>query len=142
MTSKRTYANNAHAPKTAAASAPSLRQATADPHLHKRTSNTHRQVWLSLLWGDCFPLGPGGHEALFMPSKGLCFPQSCGSSVIKSCCPLKSDSLGISNPLPDPQIGKSDVRLRAFATVRELLWHYCSPVYQSPTRWVWDLILS
>ena len=24
----------------------------------------------------------------------------------------------------------------------ELLWYYCSPVCGSPTRWVWDLILS
>ena len=28
----------------------SLRQAAADPCLHRRPSNTQRQVWLSLLW--------------------------------------------------------------------------------------------
>ena len=32
----------------------------------------------------------------FVPAKNLCFPQSCGSSIIKSCC--ASDSLGISSP--------------------------------------------
>ena len=139
VTSKRTYANT----RLPELLLPSLQQATADLHLHKRPSSTHRQVQLSHLWGDCFfPLGPSGHTVLFMPSKGLCFPQSCWSSIIKSCCPLKSDSLGISNPLLDPRVGKSDVGPRAFATVRELLWHCCSPVYQSPTRQVWDLILS
>ena len=29
----------------------SLWQAAADPYLHRRHSNTQRQVWLSLLWG-------------------------------------------------------------------------------------------
>ena len=52
----------------------SLRQATADPCLHRRHANTQRQVWLSLLWGHCsFLLGPGAHKLLFVPSKSL-FP--------------------------------------------------------------------
>ena len=58
--------------------------------------DTHRQVLLHLLWGRCsFPLGPGMHKILFVPSNGFCFPQSCGSSVIKSHCLSKLDSLGI-----------------------------------------------
>ena len=28
-------------------------QATVNPHLHWRLLDTHRQVWLSLLWGHC-----------------------------------------------------------------------------------------
>ena len=37
---------------------------------------THRQIWLSLLWGhSSFFLAPGVHKVLFVPSKGL-FPQS------------------------------------------------------------------
>ena len=57
-----------------------LQQATADPHLHRRLLDTHRQVWVSLLWGHCsFLLGPGAHKVLFVPSKSL-FPQSCVSS--------------------------------------------------------------
>ena len=28
-------------------------QATVNPGLHQRAQNTHRQVWLSLLWGHC-----------------------------------------------------------------------------------------
>ena len=31
---------------------------------------------------------------------------------------------------------------RTFTTAWELLWYYCFPVCGSPTRWVWDLILS
>ena len=85
----------------------SLCQASAHPHLCSRSSDTPRRVWLSLLWGHCsFPLGSGAHMVLFVPSKSLCFPQSCGSSVIISCCPSKSDSLGIPSPLLDPQVGK------------------------------------
>ena len=56
---------------------PTLQQATADPRLHPRLLDTHRQVWVSLLWGHCsFLLGPDAHKFLFVPSKSL-FPQSC-----------------------------------------------------------------
>ena len=66
---------------TAALSAPTLQQATADPRLGRRLPDTHRQVWFSLLWDHCsFLLGPGVQKALFVPSKSL-FPQSCVSSV-------------------------------------------------------------
>ena len=56
-----------------------LQQATANPCLHQRLLNVHRQDWVSLLWGHCsFLLGPGAHKVLFVPSKSL-FPQSCVS---------------------------------------------------------------
>ena len=52
----------------------------------------------SLLWGHwSFLLCPGAHKVLFVPSKSL-FPQSCGSSVIKSHWPPKSNSLGVLSP--------------------------------------------
>ena len=55
-------------------------QATANPCLRWRLLNTHRQVWVSLLWGHCsLLLGLGVHKLLFVPSKSL-FPQSCVSS--------------------------------------------------------------
>ena len=41
--------------------------------------------------------GPGADKVLFVPSKSL-FPQSCGSSVIKSHWPSKSNSLEILSP--------------------------------------------
>ena len=57
-----------------------LQQATADPRLCQKLLDTHRQVWVSLLWAQCsFHLGPGAHKVLFVPSKSL-FPQSCVSS--------------------------------------------------------------
>ena len=53
---------------------------TADPHLNRRLLDTHRQVWVSLLWSHCsFLLSPGAHKVLFVPSKSL-FPQSCVST--------------------------------------------------------------
>ena len=94
-----------------------LWQATVDPHLYWRLPDTHRQVWLSLLWGHCFfLLGPDVHKVLFVPSKSL-FPQSYGSSVIKSHWPSKSNSLGVLSPLADPQIVKSVVGPRTYITV-------------------------
>ena len=59
---------------------PTLQQATADPYLCQRLLDTHRQVWVSLLWGHCsFIMGPGVHKVLFVPSKSL-FAPSCVSS--------------------------------------------------------------
>ena len=59
---------------------PTLHQATTDPCLLQRLLDTHRNVWVSLLWGHCsFLLGPGAHKVLFVPSKSR-FPQSCVSS--------------------------------------------------------------
>ena len=59
---------------------PTLQQATTDPRLHQRLLDTHRQVWVSLLWGHCsFLLGLGVHKVLFVPSMSL-LPQSCVSS--------------------------------------------------------------
>ena len=50
---------------TAALSAPTLQQATADPGLHWRLLDTHGQVWVSLLWGHCsFLLGPGAQGSV------------------------------------------------------------------------------
>ena len=81
-----TFFKRSHA-CTAALSAPALQQATADPRLHWRCLDTHRQAWVSLLWGHCsFLLGPDVHKVLLVPSKSL-FPQSCvssGGSVVGS----------------------------------------------------------
>ena len=59
---------------------PTLQHATTDPHFCCRPLDTHRQVWVYILWGQCsFLLGPGSHNILSMPSKSV-FPQSCVSS--------------------------------------------------------------
>ena len=73
-------------------------QATVDRCFLQRLLDTHMHVWLSLLCGHySFLLDPGGHKVLFMPCKSL-FPQSCGSSVIKSHWPPMSKSLGVLSP--------------------------------------------
>ena len=59
---------------------PTLQQATADPCLHLRLLDTHRQGWVSFFWGHwSFLLGPGAHKIFFVSSKSL-FPHSCVSS--------------------------------------------------------------
>ena len=107
---------------------PILQQATTDTCLCRRLLDTHRQVWVSLLCGHCsFLLGPGVHKVLFVPPKSL-FPLSCVNSVIKSHWPPKSNSLGFSVPLSDPQVGKSFVGPRTYLTVQEFVWYNCSAV--------------
>ena len=69
-------------------------------------------------------LSPGSWctQGLCVPSKSL-FPQFCGSSIIKSHWPPKSNSTGFSVPLLDPQVGKFVVGPRTFLTVWEFLWY-------------------
>ena len=70
-------------------------------------------------------------------------PQSCGSLMIKNPAGLQGQiPWGFPVPLLDPQAGKPDTSFRTFTTVGELLWYYYSPVSESPTWWVWNLILS
>ena len=65
---------------TATLTAPNPAAGHTDPWLCWRLLDTHRQVWVSLLWVHCsFLLGPGAHKVLFGPSKSL-FSQSCVSS--------------------------------------------------------------
>ena len=103
------------APRTVVVSAPTLWQATVNPHLHRRLLDTHRQVWLSLLWGYC--------SWVLVQTRFRCaFPESV--------------SLGGGGArggerwvlLLDLQVGKSVVGPRTFATVWEILCYNCSPV--------------
>ena len=111
-----------------------LWQATVGPCLCWRLPNTHREAWLSLLWGHCsFLLGPGAHMVLSFPSKSL-FPQSCGSFIIKSHWHSKSDSLETPSPFARSQVWKPVVGPRTFAIAWELLWRNYSPVCGSSVR--------
>ena len=77
-----------------------------------------------------------------LQERGSLFPPD----LSKSC---KQFPLGFKNLilyellllLPDPQFGKPDVGLRSFTPVGRLLWYKCSPVCESPTQQLWDLIL-
>ena len=75
---KRSHARLHSVPQT-------LQQATTNPCLCRWLLDTHRQVWVGLLWGHCsFLLGPGGHKVLSVTPKSL-FPQSwvsSGSSMV------------------------------------------------------------
>ena len=72
----------AKAPRSFVVSALTPWQVTVDPHLRWRLLDTHRQVWLSLLWGLCsFLLGPGAHKVLLCPPR-VCFPSPV--EVLKS----------------------------------------------------------
>ena len=105
----------------------------------------HSQASLDQSFVGSLLLSPGSWCAKFwfVPSKSL-LPQSCGSSVIKSHWPPKSNSLGVLSPAPwefsvpllDPQAGKPAVGPRTFATVQELLWYNCSAVCASSARWL------
>ena len=58
---------------------PPLQQATANPHLWWRFLDTHRQVWVSLLWGHCsFILGTGTRGSVCAFQEFV--SQSCVSS--------------------------------------------------------------
>ena len=61
-------------------------QATTDPRLHWRLLDTHRQVWVSLLWSHCsFLLGPGTQGS-------ICILQE---SVSLSCVNSDSSMVGL-----------------------------------------------
>ena len=88
-----------------------------------------------------FALASSVHET-------LCVPCKSGVSVFPSPVEiLQSNPTGLQAQipwgllvlLPDPRDGKSDVGLRTFISVRELLW-CCSPICRVPIWWVWDLI--
>ena len=70
-------------------------------------------------------------------SKVIClFLEKC-LSLSSNLADLQSQiPWGFSVPLPDPQVGKSFVGSRTFATVQELLWHNCSPFCALPTWWL------
>ena len=109
-----------------------LQQVITEPHLCQRLLDTHRQVWISLLWGHCPSLlGPGIHKVLFVLSKSL-FPQSCGFSALQSQIPW-----GFSVHLPDSQVGKFVMGPRTFLTVWECIWYNCFAVCGSSPWWLY-----
>lgn len=44
--------------------------------------------------------------------------------------------------MPDSQVGNPGVGLRTLTPVGEFLWCKYSPALRSPTRWIWDFIMS
>ena len=61
---------------TATLSVPNPAAGHHNPRLHWKLLDTHKKLWVFLLWGHCsFYLGPGVHKILFVPSKSH-FPSS------------------------------------------------------------------
>ena len=80
-------------PRTTASSALDPAAGHCKPmHLLQTPEHSQASLAQSLLEAVLLLLGPGEQKALSVPSKSL-FPQSCGSSVIKSCWLPKSGSL-------------------------------------------------
>ena len=68
----------------------------------------------------------------------LCFPQSCGSRVIKSHWPSRPDSLESPSPFVGSPGWKLDIGFRTFTTVK----NFFGAIVLQYTWWVWNLILS
>ena len=88
-------------------------------------------------------MGPDVHSTLCVPSKsGVSVSPSPLEVLQSNPARLQSQILWeFLLPLPDPQVGKPDVGLRTFTPMGGLLWYNCSPVCESPTQQLWDLIL-
>ena len=89
------------------------------------------------------PLGPNAHTTLCVPSKSGVSVSPSPVKVLQSN-PTSLQSLILQEfllPSRDLQVGKPDVGLRTFTPVGGLLWHKCSPVCESPTQQLRDLIL-
>ena len=100
--SKRTYASMLHLPALLRSVPLTLRQATVNPLLHQGLSLTGKSG--SVCCEDTV-LSPRSWytQGFVVPSK---FPQSCGSSEIKSTGLQNQSPWVFSVPLPDPQLGK------------------------------------
>ena len=92
-----------------------LHQATVEPCLHWRLLDTHRQVWVNLLWGHCsFLLGPYVHKVLFVPSV-------CEVSVSPDLCKLCNQI---------PLAFKVKDHLNRY---RKTFWQNSAPIYDKKT---------
>ena len=90
--------------------------------------------FLCVLVHERYCFCPPRVESLFLPVLEVLQSNPCG---LQNQIPW-----GFLVPLSDPQSGKTDVWLRTFTTMGELLWYYFSQVCGLPIRWVWDLVLS
>ena len=137
---------------------PTLQQATTNPRLSLRLLDTHRQVWVSLLWGHCsFLLGPGAQGSVcalqeYFPAlckfwqfysgvncdllqEGLCHTQVCCTQIP---CPFRSPLL-ILTSTGDTQTlkGRSGSLSVVSPAVHKVLFEPSDHL-----SWLWGLILN
>ena len=135
---------------------PTLQQATVDPRLCQRLLDTHRQVWVSLLWGHCsFLLGPGLHKVLSVSSKSL-FPQSCVSSgdsmlglmetsskrvyaIPRSTAP-RAPALAAGHCWPVSRISAGDTQTQFWLSLCEVFGSWCTQGLFEPSRFLWRVL--
>ena len=136
--SKRTYASVTCLPGLLQSVSLTLWQATVNPYLCWRLPNTHREVWLSLLWGHySFVLGPGAHKVLFVPSNSLCFPSPV-DFLLSNPTGLQSQILWefclcVGSPGWESVVGP-----RMLASMWKLLWYNYSQVCELPGWWLFS----
>ena len=133
---------NPPGPPPPASPSPRRNRATTRPH--RRPPNTSRHVRPSLPQGH---RPPPGSRCTHPPVCALqewvpCPHQSRHSPATNPPQTSKSDPPGTPPPPPpDPQAGKPDVGPRTPTPVGGPPWYKCSPVCESPTQQLWDLIL-
>ena len=117
--------------------APTLQQATADPRLHRRLLDSHRQVWVSLLWGHCsFLLDPGAQGS-------VCALQE---SVSQSCVSSGSATVGLTatsskRAMPYPSLLRPDHLPLQRSTADLYIHRRCSNTVLPQSLWgPWDLV--
>ena len=137
---------------------PTLQQATTNTRLCQRLLDTHRQVWVRLLWGHCsFLLGPGVYKVLFVPSMSL-FPQSCVSSGVSMVGLMATSSKrayatpksAAPRPLPLQQstadlYPAGDTHTGFWLSLCGVSGSWCAQGLFEPSErlwWVWGLILN
>ena len=92
-------------------------------------------VTAPLLWSWC-----AQNFVYVLQDWSLFFPSVLWKSYNQILLAFRVRFPGLPVPLSDPMAGKPDMGFRTFTTLRELLWHYCSPACGSPTQKIWDLI--
>ena len=125
---------------------------------HWRLLDTHRQVWVSLLWGHCsFLLGLGAHKVLFVPSKSL-FPVLCkfwqlyggvnGNLLQEALCHTQVCCTQSPCPCGSPLLthaSAGDTQTQFWICLCEVSgsW-YVQDLFESSKClwWVWNLILN
>ena len=127
---------------------PALQQGTDDPRLRQRLLDTHRQVWVSLLWGHwSFLLRPGTQGSVCALQAFI--SQSCvssGGSVVglmatssKRAYSLPRSTAPRAQPWQQSTADLYLLRRHANTVLSQSLWGLCVLVH---TRYVWAIWAS
>ena len=127
-----------------------LQQATTDSCLQWRLLDTHRQVWLSFLWGHCsFLSGPGVHRFCLCPP-GVCFPVLCkfwrlcggvnGALLQEGLCHTQVYYTQIPCPCSSPLLTRTstgDAQIQFCLSLCGVSGSYCAQGFFEPSEHLW-----